>query len=345
MPPSVDTRSPSPAILGLILAVAVLPLFATPLLPFIDLYNHVARFYVLSHVGGDPVLAANYAPNWGLLPNIGLDLAGTALLHVLPPAWTAHVVVTAIFALQYGGVLAFNRALTGRTSLLVALLAVPLLYSYILNWGFANFLAGLGLVFWAGAWWLAQRHRLAVAVPVACALAVAIFFTHGLAFALYGALVGGLEVGFWWQARPRRLAGLARGLGPVAVQAVLPVLLFLAAPTSRTAAGVTNAHGSAARLYADGRLGTRLWELFQYRLTTIVRVAEGPSLWLDIVSFAVVAALLAALLWRGRIAVARPAWAALAVAALLVAAMPPALFGVGYVARPDAAVPGAAAGR
>ena len=316
----------------IIFAIGLLPLLSTPLLPFIDLYNHIARYFVLAHLDTSPLLGRYYQAHWSLLPNIGLDVVATQLLRVLPATLAAHVVVVAIFAVQYGGLLTFNQALTGRRSLLVALLAIPLLYSFILNWGFANFLLGLGLVFWSGAWWLAQRHRLAVALPVAVALAVMVYLTHGLAFALYGILVGCLEIGLWLQHRPRSLQGLVKALAPLAAQAVIPVLLFAAASTSKSATGLTNADESISRLAAAGELSTRLGDLFWHRLLTIVRVEEGPLLWLDIVTIVAQAAIIGMLLLRGRVKFARPAWPVIAVAAMLVVVVPPAMFGVGYVA-------------
>lgn len=327
--PGVTTR---PVRLLLVFVVALLPLLATPLFPFIDLYNHLARYFVLAHIDGSAALQQDYASNWGLLPNIGLDVIGTALLHVVPPVFAAHLTITLLFAAQYAGVLAFNRALTGRTSLLVAVLLVPLLYSFILNWGFANFLFGLGLAFAAAAWWLRWRDRPALAAPVGCLFAVVIFFCHGLDFMLYGVLVASLELGLFLQRRERRPADLVRALLPVAVQAVVPAVLFAAAPTSKAGEGMTNADTSIDRLYQAGVLGSRLWDLFCYRLLTIVRVAEGPSLAFDIVTFIVAGGLIALLLARRRLTVAPAAWPAIAAATCLVVAMPPALFGVGYVA-------------
>jgi hypothetical protein len=133
LPPGRDNGA-RPALLIGVLVVALLPLLTTPLFPFIDLYNHLARHYVLGHLAESTALQANYSANWGLLPNIGLDIIGTAAMRVVPPAISAHLVGALLIAVQYGGVLAFNRALTGRSSLLVALLVVPLLYSFILNW-------------------------------------------------------------------------------------------------------------------------------------------------------------------------------------------------------------------
>ncbi len=321
-----------PTVLAAVFVLALVPLLTTPLFPFIDFYNHLARYYVLSHLDGSALLRANYASNWGLLPNIGLDILGTALLRVVPPAAAAHLVVALLLAVQYAGVLAFNRALTGRWSLVTALLLVPLLYSYILNWGFANFLLGLGLAFAAAAWWLAMRARPAIAVPVACLWAVVIFFTHGLAFALYGILVASLEVGRVWTGSSRRPADYVRALVPVAVQAVVPTVLFLLAPTSSAAGGVGGTGTSLARLAAEGTLLSRLATLCQYRLLTIVRVAESPYLWLDVLSLAVAAGVVGLLIRRGQARFVRSAWPAIAAGIVLVVVVPPALFGVGYVA-------------
>lgn len=329
-------REAAPVHDGLVIAaifvVALLPLLSTPLLPFIDLYNHLARYFVLAHLDQSPFLRQSYAANWSLLPNIGLDLLGTALLRFLPPERAAHVVVITIFAAQYLGVLVFNRVLTGRISLIAAVQVVPLLYSFILNWGFANFLFGLGLVFGAAAWWLGWRDRPWLGVPVAGLFAVAIFFCHGLDFMLYGILVAALEVGLWAQRPVRRLAELAAALVPVAVQAVVPILLFAAAATSRARDGLTNADASVDRLYHAGALGGRIWDLLCYRAVTVVRVAEGPSLAFDVIAFGITFGVVVTLIASGRVTIARLAWPALAAGVLLVVGTPPALFGVGYVA-------------
>lgn len=335
------SAGPVPAVLPLtrsatlplvaIFAFALLPLLTTPLFPFIDLYNHLARYFVLAHID-EPLLRPYFTAHWALLPNVGLDVIGTAMMRVIPPAWSAHLVIVLLFVVQYSGVLVFNRALTGRTSVLAALLAVPLLYSFILNWGFVNFLLGLGLVFLAAAWWLTWRRQLAIGLPVACVLAVVIFFTHGLCFALYGILVASLTVGQVWTSERRRLGDYVRALVPVAAQAVVPVILFKLAPTSGTPGGLTNAGTSVARLAAHGGLVARLEALCRYRLLTIVRVAEGPWLWLDVASFVVLVGLVAALMASGRVRFARAAWPAILVGVVLVVVVPPALFGVGYVA-------------
>lgn len=332
LPTTSAKAAPALGWFALTFIVALVPLLTTPLLPCIDLYNHLARYFVLANISADPVLQRNYSANWLLLPNIGLDVIGTAFVRSIPQRLAAHAVVGLIFAVQFVGLLAFNRMLTGRRSLLVAVLIVPLLYSFIFNWGFTNFLLGLGLVFAAAAWWLYTRTRLCVGLPIACTTATIIFLTHGIDFALYGLLIAMLEVGLWLQHARRQIAPLAAALVPVVVQAIVPVILFAATTTSRAGAGVSNAGASVNQLITKGVFGDRLWSLFCYRLLTIVRVEEGPALWFDVATFVVQIALVVWLAQRGRARVHKAAVPAIICAAVLVALTPPALFGVGYVA-------------
>lgn len=314
-----------------IFLVSLIPILSTPILPLIDFYNHMARYFVLSRLDQSAFLAANYTANWSLLPNIGMDVIGTALFYVLPPSVAPHAVAVAIAATLYFGVLSFNARLGGKPSILVALLLAPLLYSFIFIWGFANFLFGLGLTFWAASWWLAMRQRPAIAIPVACVLAVLIFLAHGLTFALYGLLLGAIELGFMLTSGDfsvRRIVGTTAAL---AVQAVAPVILFAKATTSKAEGGFTNAEESINQLMSAGTLTDRLHDLLIYRLQTIVRVSEGPAFWFDLATFVVVCAAVGWLLVRKRIKVPRIIWPALAIAVLLIVATPPTVFGVGYV--------------
>lgn len=321
-----------PALFTAIFLIAAAPVVAAPVLPLIDYYGHVARFFVLAHVDQDAFLAASYTPHWQILPNIGLDVIGTGLMHGFSTLTVAKALVVLLFAVQYFGVLAFNRQIAGRASLLVAVLCATLLYSFVLGWGFANFLLGLGLLFWGAAWWMAMRDRPWIAVPVACLLAVAIFLTHGVAFVLYGLLLGGLEVGIFLTSSPRSLANLAQRAAALAVQAVAPVLLFMASPTSASSDGLTNADEAIRRLSTTGELGHRINELVYHRLATIVRVAESPSLLLDAAGFVLAIAVLALLLVRRAIAVPRFTLPAIGIGVLLVVVTPPALLGVGFIA-------------
>lgn len=316
---------------GLILALGLLPLIVTPVLPLIDFYNHVARFQVLATLADNPLFAANYAPAWAVLPNIGLDVIAVAALQFMPLSVLPHLLTVLILAVLFAGILALNRAITGQVRWPALLLALPLLYSWIFNWGFANFLLGLGLALLTAAWWLKQRDRPVRRVGFALLLALAIFFCHALAFGLFGILIASLELGHWWLQRPRRFAALVSALGQCALLAVVPAILFLQSRTATAAGGVSNVDESLARLRARGLVMNRLAELAVQRVETSIRVAEGPSYPADALWLLLLLALLG-LAFRRRALQLAPLVAVPALAGLvLVLLMPPALFGSGYV--------------
>ena len=307
---------------------AMAPLLATPVLPLIDFYNHLARFFVLAHLRDSPVLAAHYAAHWALLPDVGVDLVGVPLLSFLPPMFAGHVIAILLMANLYAGALYFHRRLTGEHSLLVAALLLPLLYSYIFNWGFANFLMGLGLGLWAAGWWLSHRGNIGLAVAGSCIWSLLIFFSHGIAFLLYGVLVASLEVGFFLQMPARSGSFLIRRLLLVAVQAILPVLYFLFWKFGYAGGGEVSTLANTT----PPPFFTRLANAFSYHLKTILRVEESPSRLLDTLTFALQAAVLGFLLCAKRLRLA-PAARFLVPAVLVLALLPlPTLFGVGYIA-------------
>lgn len=322
----IEAREFRVAAVGLF-AAAMLPLLATPVLPLIDLYNHVARFFVLSHLGSSSVLPTYYESHWSLLPDMGVDVLATPLLTFVPPLIAAHLIVVFIMAVIFGGVLYFRRMVTGQRSLLVAAMLLPLLYSYILNWGFANFLLGLGFAFWGAGWWFSHRDRPWLAVPVSCVISILIFLTHGLAFGLYGVMVAALEVGLFVRAPTHRPLDLVRALCLTAIQAIIPLLFLLfwmggtKPPTEALQSVSLESMG-----YPPGFAGRAL-----KRLVPILRVEEGPSYAFDIATFLIQAAAVFFLFWRRQIRIAPMCWPLLIAAALTVGVGVPQLFGVSYI--------------
>ena len=98
----------------LALALGLLPLIVTPVLPLIDFYNHVARFQVLATLANNPLFAANYAAAWAILPNVGLDVIAVAALQIVPLALLPHLLTVLILAVLFAGILELNRVITGH---------------------------------------------------------------------------------------------------------------------------------------------------------------------------------------------------------------------------------------
>lgn len=316
------------------LSVALLvPLLVTPVLPLADLYNHVARFYILSRLGGDPFLAQHYAENWRILPNLGFDYIGIALLRILTPQQLAKAIVAMIVLAQFGGTLCLNRALTGRINGWTIVLAAALCYSFVLGWGFVNYLMGAALMLWALALWVWLRRRPALATLCCSVVAVVVFLSHGLAFGFYGMALGGIELGLWFNRSPRRWRDLASGAGLLAVQAIVPMVLFLQSPTSQRPTGGVPADHHAPAVVEAASLAERAWSRVSGRLEGIVRVADTPWNALDAVLFVATVAVLALALLRGWIAVSRAAVPALALAAVMVFVIPNGLFGAAYLSE------------
>jgi hypothetical protein len=315
------------AVQAFIFGLALIPLTTTPVLPLIDFYNHIARFYVLAHVSGNPLLQRYYQARWSLLPDIGVDIFGTPLMYLFPPLIAAKLIAAGIMAILFSGVMVFNGAVTGRSPILVSIILAPLLYSYVLNWGFANFLLGLGITFWAATWWVKMRNRPAIAIPVSCLLALAIFFSHGVAFMLYGVLVASYEIGDYWISERRGFATLVRALAVVSISAILPVAYFLFWKSG----GIGG--GSVPTLHlATIPFSQRVTKASLYHLRTILRVEEGPSYWFDVATFGIQAVAIASLFLMRHVYIASQA-RFLAIVAAIIAALPlPTLFGVGYIA-------------
>lgn len=319
------------AITALAALAVLLPLVVAPVAPLIDFYNHLARFYVLSHLGSDPVLGESYESAWALLPNLGLDFLATPLLAAVPPLAAAKLIIAILLLNQFFGALALNKALHGRLDPAAPLLLAALLHSYVLTWGFANFLLGLGLAFWNAALWLRLRERPSVAAAACGVVSVAIFFCHGLAFATYGLLVGGIELGRWLGRRDRRMPELVRTAGLLLAQAVVPAILFVTSSTAAAGAPENSAIENLKEHWLAGDFWARLAFEVRYRLHTIVHVGESPFHAADLALFAAGVALIGWGLVRGWFAFHRWLWPAAAVFAVLAVLTPPNLFGVGYV--------------
>jgi hypothetical protein len=73
-------------------AVAMAPLMATPILPSIDFYNHLARFFVLAHAASNSLLHANYEIHWSLAPNVAGDALAAPILYFVPPLIAGHLI-------------------------------------------------------------------------------------------------------------------------------------------------------------------------------------------------------------------------------------------------------------
>ena len=318
------------------LAVAVggaclLPLLLTPILPFIDFYAHILRYYVLAHADAGTPFASNYRPAWTLLPNLGLDILGTGLLKVVPPLAAAKLIAALIITVLYCSVLYLTRVLQGRLSILAIALAGILVYSHILVWGFSNFLLGLGLAIGGVGFWIANRDRPFRQLFVSAVFGLVLFFVHAFAFAAWGLILGSVELMFAIETGQLRFRPLAVRTVRLLLLAVAPTLLFLQMPTSQAEEGVTQVVANLSNYAERGqlleRVGLEIWR----RINSFLRVAEAFSPPLDWALGLVLWGSIATGLLSGALRLDRRLWLASALMLVLIVILPPDLFGVGHV--------------
>lgn len=196
------------AALCVALVAAVVPLWVSPLLPMMDLPQHLATVRIL-HSLDDPWFAVGkyHVADFSRTQYLSWYVAVDLLTHLMPLE-TANRVVLSLYALGLPlSVLALLRA-HGRDPAL-ALLAVPLVYNVFFFMGFANYVTALPLLLWALA--LLQRSLDRPSWPRVVGLAVLVlllFYSHAQAFVLYVVLATvavmggsrGVHPRHWWRA-------------------------------------------------------------------------------------------------------------------------------------------------
>jgi hypothetical protein len=220
-----------PAAALLIVAVSLAPFVVVDVPAVLDYPNHLARFYILAHPH-DPILSKMYAPHWSILPNVGMDVVGDALLRVLPPQLGGRLILALSLLAPLAGATLYARAAFGRWtgwSLGVGVLA----FNGMFLLGLMNFLFGLGVALaGAGAWRLLRRQgHNGLAGVVGAAIGLVAFFCHLLGFGFFALLIVADEADgllrLWregrlpWRRVGATIAPLAAALGPAALLYVL----------------------------------------------------------------------------------------------------------------------------
>ena len=312
----------------------MVPIMTTPIVPVIDFYYHVLRYYVLA--GEIEGAEAFYEPNWQVLPNLGLDIIGLGVAQLLPPLLGAKL----IFALLVGGFywagLAAATAVSGRLEPTAITIFAIASYSHILSWGFSNFILGLSLAMLCFAVWVRMESRPFAQVAVAAALGLLIMIVHAFSFMVWGLLLACYELGRLGPDRRDYIARLpARWLrlAPVALPAFL---FFLASETGGGAKPITTSIANLVGYAEAGQLVERLIQEVWNRTYSFLRVSESGILLLDVALGVALWGAIAALLLGGAMQLDRRLVPALILFALLVLITPPSFFGVGVV---DARIP------
>ena len=205
----------------LLALAAAIPLAIPVVPPLTDLGGHVGRYAVQLDGGASPVLRQWYSFEWGLVPNLGVDLLVQLLAPVIGLEPAVRVIVAGIAALHVSGIVLLARVAHGRTPPTV-LFAIPLVYGFPLFYGFVNFALGIALACLALALWLklGQSRRTTLRALLFVPLGFVLWTCHLVGWAVFcvvafaDGVAGGRERGKGWL-----LAAIHAGI------ALLPLLV------------------------------------------------------------------------------------------------------------------------
>ena len=202
-----DARPPSArdaplaelTLIVLLSALAALPAILAPVLPLTDLGGHVARYTVQLDAGRSEVLRNWYSFEWGLLPNLGVDLLVQLLAPLMGLEPAVHLIVGSIPPLTVSGMLLLSRAAHGRIGV-NALYALPLAISLPYLYGFANFTLSLALAFHAMALWIALEQRPLLRTALFVPIGFALWVCHLVGWAVFSLVAGTTALAANWRA-------------------------------------------------------------------------------------------------------------------------------------------------
>jgi hypothetical protein len=177
---------------AIILAIALVPIFAFDVVPLGDWPNHLARAYILNRLPADADLQKYYVAHWRLFSFQSTDLVLPGLIGLFGLSG-ANGYVAATFLLLMSGTVAVHRTLFGRVGLWPACAAL-FLFNLPLAVGQVSFLLAAGLALLLLAAWIAtDRHRGPKRTAGFAVGALALFFCHFFAFAAYAVAVMAFE--------------------------------------------------------------------------------------------------------------------------------------------------------
>lgn len=298
----------------LALLVAVLPILAVQHLPLVDYPNHLGRFQIYVDLPNSPSLQAFYQWQWGIIPNLAVDILVIPFTWFLPVEPAANTVILLSFIVTMAGTMFLDRQLNGPAWGLSVFTGL-VLYSGAFRYGFVNYTVTVGFAVFAFGLWVRWRDRvLGPGFIGFVALGVFLLIMHMFGLGLYAVCVGGYELTVLWQRwRAEGRLRVAQFRLPVAaaLSLLLPMSLLLFSPAS-DAAGVFR------------------WSTLQWKLEALLSpfLFNQPTVELPLV--AVLGLTIGFGLWAGVLRVHARMVLPLAILALLFLAIPRTLFNSNY---------------
>ena len=204
--------------------------------PLYDYPFHLARRLILRDIWSLGPLSRYYEINSLIVPNVAMDVIGTALQKFLAVEQAGRAFLILAIFLTISGVAFLSYTLFGRVGF-APWLGALLTYNWVFTIGFINYLFALGLLPWGVAFFVRLRpSSLSLRLFGGLLICLTLFFSHLVVFVLYGLIIASLEA--QWGVpllRGRRMEVIGRsvvsGLPVVATFA----LFLIESPTVRAA--------------------------------------------------------------------------------------------------------------
>ena len=199
--------------LALLVLASAVPLLWPETPPLVDVVGHMGRYRVQLDLANSPELQRYFEFHWALVGNLGVDLLVELLGPIFGLELVVKLIVLAIPPLTVIGMIWIAKEVHGRIPPTL-MFAIPFVYGYPFNFGFANFTLSLALALVAFGYWLhltnagQLRFRNWIFLPIACLLWVA----HAFGWGILGLLAASSEIirlrdeGENWKASVRRAA-------------------------------------------------------------------------------------------------------------------------------------------
>jgi hypothetical protein len=220
-------------------ALVLLPIASVRIPCLGDYLNHLARVHILATIGHSAALRSFYLDQWHIVPYFGMDLPVLMLAQFLDIYDAGRVFVGICVLMPVIAASSLRYAVHGRIGMAPAM-AFLVSYNYLLALGFLNYLfsaclAVILLAAWIGtSGWSAWRRAVAFVLP-----ATALYFSHILAFAAFGILIAGYEMGLVLRRPAWDLKAIAARIAAAAAQAAVPACFAIVSGTADTF-GVTH---------------------------------------------------------------------------------------------------------
>lgn len=219
-----------------ILAIFAVLIFQSKVPPLADYPNHLARAFIQTHAGLDPVLARFYEPFWHFQPNLAFDAAMWLTAPFVDVYDGGRLFLLLLVLSTLGGLWALHFAVHRRLSVF-PMLGALLVVNRFLRWGSLSYLFTLGLAMLALACWIMLRRRRGLQLLAGTAFSLAIYLGHLYAFGVYAVCILGWELYDRWPRRRDLLRELI-ALCVSGLQFVPAAALFLFVSPAADAGGI-----------------------------------------------------------------------------------------------------------